>query len=190
MRDNLRMILFVVVLGILLSAVIFAVNSLTTSRIARNDEVTMKRTILDAHAVSYRESELDTVFSQNIDVMKRGEKTYYKLKNGDFAFEFRGSGLWGPIHGVISLASDRRTIKKIIIIHQEETAGLGGRLAERKYLSNFENKKFLPTIEILNRRKAEKDNEVDGISGATLTSKAFEKLINEQVTDSVQTYGG
>jgi Na+-transporting NADH:ubiquinone oxidoreductase subunit C len=77
-----------------------------------------------------------------------------------------------------------------MIIHQEETAGLGGRLAERKYLSNFGGKKFTPTIEIVNRRRAEKDNEVDGITGATLTSKAFEKLINAQVMSAVAVYGG
>ena len=190
MRDNLQMIFFVVVLGILLSAVIFAVNSFTAPRIAKNDELTMKRSILDAHAIRYQESELETVFDRDIGVAKRGEKTYYELKNGDIAFEFSGSGLWGPIHGVISLGKDLQTIKRIIIIHQEETAGLGGRLAERKYLSGFENKKFMPTIEILNRRRAEKDNEVDGISGATLTSKAFEKIANEQVGEYVKAYGG
>lgn len=182
------MIFFVVILGMLLSAVIFAVNSLTAPRIAKNDESTMKRTILEAHAISYQEKDLETAFNQNIDVVKKGEKTYYVTKNKDIAFEFNGSGLWGPIRGVISLASDLLTIKKIMIIHQEETAGLGGRLAERKYLSGFENKKFMPTIEIVNRRRAEKDNEVDGITGATLTSKAFERLINAQVTSAVAAY--
>jgi len=184
------MIFFVVILGMLLSAVIFAVNSLTAPRIAKNDELTIKRTILEAHAIGYHESDLETVFQQNIDVVKRGEKTYYVSKNKDVAFEFNGSGLWGPIHGVISLASDLQTIRRIMIIHQEETAGLGGRLAERKYLSNFESKKFMPAIEVVNRRKAEKDNEVDGITGATLTSKAFEKLINAQVKEYVAAYGG
>lgn len=190
MRDNLQMIIFVVILGMLLSAVIFAVNSLTAPRIAKNDELTMKRSILEAHAIRYQESDLETSFNQNIDVVKKGARTYYVSKNGDIAFEFSGSGLWGPIRGVISLASDRRTIRRIMIIHQEETAGLGGRLAERKYLSNFAGKKFTPTIEIVNRRRAEKDNEVDGITGATLTSKAFEKLINAQVMSAVAVYGG
>jgi Na+-transporting NADH:ubiquinone oxidoreductase subunit C len=133
---------------------------------------------------------VEQVFDQNIDVVTRAGKTFYVLKNKDVAFEFNGSGLWGPIHGVISLLSDLRTIKRIMIIHQEETAGLGGRLAERSYMVNFENKKFAPTIELVNRRKAEKDNEVDGISGATLTSKAFEKLINAQVSQYVAAYGG
>jgi uncharacterized protein with FMN-binding domain len=31
---------------------------------------------------------------------------------------------------------------------------------------------------------------VDGITGATLTSKAFERLINAQVTENVAVYGG
>ena len=77
-----------------------------------------------------------------------------------------------------------------MIIHQEETAGLGGRLAERQYLSSFDSKKFMPTIEIVNRRKAEKANEADGISGATMTSKAFEKIMNDQVGAFVAAFRG
>jgi Na+-transporting NADH:ubiquinone oxidoreductase subunit C len=189
MSDNLRMIVFVVILGMLLSAVILAANSFTAPRIAKNDELTIKRTILEAHAISYQQSNLEAAFTQNIDVVKKGQRTYYVSKNDDIAFEFNGTGLWGPIRGVICLASDLQTIKRIVIIHQEETAGLGGRLAEGKYLSGFENKKFMPSIEIVNRRRAEKDNEVDGITGATLTSKAFERLLNAQVTEYVAAYG-
>ena len=190
MRDSLRMIAFVVILGMLLSAIIFVVNARTAPRIARNEELTIKRTVLDAHLITYRESDVEDVFNQNISVVKKGGKTFYVLKNGDIAFEFNGSGLWGPIHGVISLGPDLRTIRRIVIIHQEETAGLGGRLAERSYLANFDSKQFVPTIEIVNRRKAEKVNEVDGISGATMTSKAFEKIMNEQVGEYAAAYGG
>ncbi len=190
MRDGLRMIFFVVILGTLLSAVILVVNSYTAPRIARNDELTTKGTVLQAQGISYRASDLEQVFSRNIDVVRKGGKTFYVLKNGDIAFPFDGSGLWGPIRGVISLQSDLKTIKRIMIIHQEETAGLGGRLAERSYLVNFEGKRFDPTIEVVNRRKAQTDSEVDGISGATMTSKAFEKLINSQVSEYVAAYGG
>jgi Na+-transporting NADH:ubiquinone oxidoreductase subunit C len=190
MKDTLRMILFVVILGTLLSAIILVVNSYTAPRIARNSELTIKRNVLEAQGIAYGQEDLEQVFDRNIDVVRKGEKTYYVLKNGDVAFEFNGNGLWGPIHGVISLQNDLHTIKRIMIIHQEETAGLGGRLAERSYLSNFDAKKFSPTIQIVNRRKAEKDNEVDGISGATMTSKAFEGLINGQVGEYVAAYGG
>jgi Na+-transporting NADH:ubiquinone oxidoreductase subunit C len=180
----------VVILGTLLSAVILAVNSYTAPRIAKNDELTIKRTILEAQKIDFQQDTVEQVFDRNIDVVSREGKTFYVLKNKDVAFEFNGSGLWGPIHGVISLQGDLQTIKRIVIIHQEETAGLGGRLAERSYMVNFENKKFAPAIELVNRRKAEKDTEVDGISGATLTSKAFEKLINAQVGQYLAAYGG
>lgn len=190
MRDTLQMVLFVVILGTLLSAVILVVNSYTAPRIAKNSELTIKRNVLEAQGIGFGKGDLEQVFDKNIDVLRKGEKIYYVLKNGDVAFEFKGNGLWGPIHGVISLRNDLQTIKRIMIIHQEETAGLGGRLAERSYLSNFDAKKFSPTIELVNRRKAERDNEVDGITGATMTSKAFERLINGQVGEYVAAYGG
>ncbi len=190
MRDSLRLILFVVILGTLLSAVILGVNSYTAPRIARNDALTIKRNVLEAQKIDFQEKTVEQVFDQNVRVVEKEGKTFYVLANGDVAFEFTGAGLWGPIRGVISLQGDLRTIKRITIIHQEETAGLGGRLAERSYMVGFENKKFSPGIELVNRRKAEKENEVDGISGATLTSKAFEKLINAQVSRYTAAYGG
>ncbi len=190
MRDSLRLILFVVILGTLLSAVILGVNSYTAPRIARNDALAIKRKVLDAQKIDFQEKNVEQVFDQNVQVVEKGGKTFFVLANGDVAFQFAGPGLWGPISGVISLQSDLQTIKRITIIHQEETAGLGGRLAERSYMVNFENKKFLPAIVLVNKRKAEKENEVDAISGATLTSKAFEKLLNGQVQQSVAEYGG
>lgn len=189
MKENLKLVCFVVILGTVLSGIVIIVNSLTADLIEKNVELTMKRNVLEAHNIAYRENSLEEVFKQNIGSVNKGNKTFYLLKNNDIAFEFNGPGLWGPISGVISLFSDLKTIKKIKIIHQEETPGLGSRLAENEYLKNFENKRIYPRLEILNRRKAERENEVDGITGATMTSKAFEGLINEEVKRFLAVYG-
>ena len=87
------MIAFVVILGMVLSAIIFVVNAQTAPRIAKNEELTIKRTVLEALVIAYRESGLEEVFSQNVTVVKKGEKTFYVSKSGDVAFEFTGSWL-------------------------------------------------------------------------------------------------
>ena len=76
---------------------------------------------------------------------------------------------------------DLKTIKGIIIIHQEETPGLGGRIAEADFLDRFETKKVFPRLTIQPPGKASGNNEVDGITGATLSCKAFEEILNREI---------
>lgn len=188
MKDNLNMIFFVVILGTMLAGLVIVVNSVTEKLIMKNAALTIKRNVLDAHNLSYKEEGLEESFKREIISVNKSGKTFYVLKNNDVAFEFAGSGLWGPISGVVSLSSDLVTIKRIKIIHQEETPGLGGILAEEKYLKHFEHKKIFPKIEIVNRREAVKKNEVNGITGATMTGKAFEGLLNSEIGQSLELY--
>jgi len=60
---------------------------------------------------------------------------------------------------------------------------LGGRISEEDFLSGFKRKKTLPRLLLALRRKAVKANEVDAITGATMTSKALIDMINESVID-------
>ena len=80
----------------------------------------------------------------------------------------------------MAILPDLRTIKGINIVQQEETPGLGGRIAEKDYLAKFKGKILSPGIKIMPVGKAVNENEVDGITGATMTSEAFEELVNSQ----------
>ncbi|MDD5686549.1 MAG: FMN-binding protein [Elusimicrobia bacterium] len=190
MKNTIFMILFILVLGGVLSTVIVTVNHFTEPLIIKNNNLMIQKTVLEAQNMVFQKNEVEKIFSDNIKVIKKGSVNFYVLKNKDIAFELSGSGLWGPIKAVISLFSDLKTIKKIRIIHQEETPGLGGELANEKYLQKFHNKTVLPRINIVNRVKAEKDNEVDGITGATMTCKAFEKILNTQISEKLSVYRG
>ena len=101
------------------------------------------------------------------------------------AFEFKGPGLWGPIYGIISLNPDLKTVRRINILHQEETPGLGARIADNSYLSQFKNKEFFPSLVFTPAGKAKANNEVDAITGATGSSKALEKLLNETIQRNI-----
>lgn len=86
----------------------------------------------------------------------------------------------GPIRGFLTLEEDLETIKGIQIIYHEETPGLGGVVAEAWYLDMYKGKKKLDQGIIIKKdADASSDNEVDAITGATMTSNAFQLLINE-----------
>lgn len=181
MKEKIKVIIFVILLGMVSGSLILGVDRYTEPRVAKNQELRIKTAVLDVFGLTYNKDGAESVFAENVETKNLSEAVFYQSKTGEVAFEFSGSGLWGPISGIIALNSDLMTIKGLKIIHQEETPGLGGRIAEKEFLSQFPGKEILPNIKIMPPGRDRLKNEVDAISGATLSSKALEKLLNENI---------
>jgi Na+-transporting NADH:ubiquinone oxidoreductase subunit C len=92
-------------------------------------------------------------------------------------------GLWGRIHGYLAIASDGATVKGFSVYQHQETPGLGGEIESGWFRENFVGKKIVTadgrfvSVRIAKGRAEEtvpadqRDNYVDGISGATMTGK-------------------
>ena len=146
------------------------------------------------------------VFEDNIRVVEGGRVDLYQYLGGPdsagvraVAVPFDGPGLWGPIEGFLALAPDMKTIRGITFHKQEETPGLGGEIAApckapgkphdkelcpAKFRHRFEGKQIVDAagaVGIYIRRpgRALKINEVDGITGATMTCQKVEAMLNE-----------
>ncbi len=181
MTNALRIVIFVLVMGVVSGILLLGINLYTTPLITKNEEVKLKSSVLDALGISYDKHNAGKIFDENIKSVKKNAYTFYRAFDGAVAFEFYGPGLWGPISGIVSLEKDLKTIRNIKITHQEETPGLGGRIAEKDYLKQFKAKEVLPILIFTAEGKASRKNEVDAITGATGSSRAFEKLINENL---------
>ena len=181
MNSKITMILFVLILGSVLTTTLVSVDAYTAPLIEKNKTRKLRVSILKSLNIPYSEDKVDEVFSENVVTKTQGETKFYVAESEDIAFEISGSGLWGPIHGTIALLPDLKTIKGIIIIHQEETPGLGGRIADAEFLDKFKGKSTSPRILIQAPGKANENNEVDGITGATLSCKAFEEILNSEI---------
>ncbi len=93
----------------------------------------------------------------------------------------QGYGLWGTIYGFLTLESDMNTIKGISFYEHKETPGLGARIEEPKWRAMWsgihsydENGKVATGV---TKAGNPKDNWIDGISGATLTSRGVSNMI-------------
>ena len=185
MNSKLSMILFVLILGSVLTTALVAVDQLTKDTIARNKAVKLKKGILSSLNIEYDEDDIDEKFSANIEVIEtkgsESAKFYQSKTSGDIAFEISGTGVQGPIHATIALSPDLEQVRGLSIVGQEETPGLGGRIVETDFLNRFKDKKVTSGLAILSPGKAAADNEVDGITGATLTCNALEELLNSEI---------
>lgn len=179
MKEQFKMIVFVVILGIVASAILVGTDIYTEDMIEKNVVYSLKSTILSAFEIDYTEENVIDVYKSAITEKKVGDDVFYYSSDGSVGFEVSGKGLWGPINGFLTLEEDLVTIKGIQIIYHEETPGLGGIVAEAWYLNKYKGKKIDKGIVIKKDADESSDNEVDAITGATMTSNAFELLLNE-----------
>ena len=107
------------------------------------------------------------------------------LPDGSQAYIFSayGAGLWGPIWGWISLKTDLNTIAGVKFDHSGETPGLGAEIATPWFAAQFSGKEMFVNGEftsvsiVKGGAKEGSTNEVDAISGGTITSKALDASI-------------
>jgi Na+-transporting NADH:ubiquinone oxidoreductase subunit C len=105
----------------------------------------------------------------------------YISKNDDGSTDaiilpIQGYGLWGLMYGFISLESDGDTIKSIIFYKHNETPGLGGEIQNPQWTATWQGKE-LP-IEIVKGGAKGNEHEIDGLSGATLTSNGVDNAVD------------
>jgi Na+-transporting NADH:ubiquinone oxidoreductase subunit C len=101
-----------------------------------------------------------------------------------YVLALRGTGLWGPIWGFISLNDDKNTVYGASFGHEGETPGLGGEIDKPAFAQKFANKKIFDTngkftsIVIVKAGKTVQGQDyVDGISGGTITSRGVDAML-------------
>ncbi len=105
-----------------------------------------------------------------------------------------GKGLWGPIYGFVALNEDFTTIYGTNFNHDSETPGLGAEINTDWFGAQFADKKifnknreFISIDLVKGGADPESLNDVDAISGGTLTSDGLEKMLYDCL-GSYQTY--
>lgn len=98
----------------------------------------------------------------------------------------QGYGLWSTMYGFLSLEGDADTIAGLVFYDHGETPGLGAEIENKNWLALWEGKKLLSeggdlNFEVIKGNVGDntpnKDNKVDGLSGATLTSKGVSSMV-------------
>lgn len=180
MNRQIKTLLFVLVMGLVTSGLLLGAEALTKDRIALNQQAELQSAILDAYDIDYQIANIGQIFDDYIETKEIEGLTFYIVRDtGAISYQFSGLGVWGEIRAVISFEDDFETIRRIRVLQQEETPGLGGIIAEEGYLETFIGKSMAEGIIISKTADDTLDNEVDAITGATRTSNAFEGMLND-----------
>jgi len=97
----------------------------------------------------------------------------------------RGLGLWGMLYGFIALDADLKTIHGLTFYEHKETPGLGGEVDNPRWKALWSGRQAFdasaePTIEVIKGLAGparDDPHRVDGLAGATMTSRGVTNLL-------------
>jgi len=206
MKNSLRMLLFAAALGIACATALTAVAEWTKPLRKANRKAEKQRNLFDVFGIRFEKGashqELDRIYDDNVRRKDVGrlkcyeyapldKKTHERGKPKAIAVEFAGAGLWKPIKGFLALTPDMKTIGGITFYEQEETPSLGGKIEQQWFRSLFVGRSIQSAdgragIRIVKEGTAKLPNEIDAITGATLTCKRVEIMVNEMLIGLVK----
>ncbi|MCX2973454.1 Na(+)-translocating NADH-quinone reductase subunit C [Halieaceae bacterium IMCC8485] len=104
----------------------------------------------------------------------------------------RGYGLWGTLYGFIALEGDASTVAGIGFYEHKETPGLGGEVDNPRWKGLWPGKQVYKDGELeiavvkgtVDPSAAGADYQVDGMAGATLTTRGVSNLVQFWLGDN------
>ena len=111
------------------------------------------------------------------------------LENGDvkYVLPLKGQGMWGGISCFLAIDSDKNTVYGAYFNHESETAGLGAEIKDNAdWQAKFQGKKIFAdetkeTLALSVEKNVNNETTVDAVTGATVTSTAVSKMLQEQL---------
>ena len=191
-NSNVYTIVYATVLVIIVAFLLALANSALKPRQDANVALSQKKQILASiNERNLGDKQSEETYNALISDAQVGDLTFYIAKKDGkelYILPVRGAGLWGAIWGYVALNDDRNTIFGTYFDHESETPGLGGEIKTEKFQNQFIGKHILDAngqfvgIGIMKAgQTADGMEQVDAISGATITSKGVETMIQTSV---------
>lgn len=203
-NKNSYTVIYATVLVVLVAAVLAMASYLLKDRQQRNVAIETKQMILKSVKLGLEaESADDKAAYIEEQYAKYITDTTIKSETGDLSLficsmdsgekmyivPVHGTGLWGPIWGYVALKGDMSTIYGTTYDHKSETPGLGAEINTPAFNKQFEGKQifkdgeFVSVMVVKGGANPESTNEVDAISGGTITSKAVEAMLQSSISE-------
>lgn len=134
-------------------------------------------------------------FDIGVQYREKVARVYFVKRPGDprirqVVLPVYGKGLWSTLYGYLALDSDLETIQGLTFYEHGETPGLGGEVDNTRWKAQWVglqlyDQEGLPAARVA-KGPAPEDSPyaVDGLSGATITSRGVTNLVRYWASDS------
>ncbi len=163
-------------------------NELTKGRVASNARFAERSAVLAALGASPASpGEVDAAYERDVALLDAGGDAapgLYRIGSGEgarYSMKVSGPGLWGGITAILAVDAGVGRLVGLEIVAQNETPGLGGRIAEPWFAAQFRGESIASGSIRLRQGLGgpdPDDGELDAVTGATQTSAAVERIVN------------
>jgi RnfABCDGE-type electron transport complex G subunit len=179
MNSRVWMIGILLILAVICSTALALVDIKIAPVIEKNNQIKYMKSVLDVFGVSYDALNQDSVISTYKESIEEkdieGLKIFSEKKSGQTAISCTGGGFQAQITLLVALKDNSITGFKVL--DQTETPGLGARITEENFQKSFIGKRVDNGIKLVKTGNAG-ETEFDAITGATETSKAVQRILN------------
>lgn len=164
--------------------VLLAICIIIPLALSVTNKVTAKK-IAELEAANSKKNMQSLIDADNFEECENGEITYYAAINGGktaaYIFTESSKGYGGDVSGMTAIKPDGTVAGVAILDVSGETPGLGQNAAKESFFSQYIGLKKGVSV-LKNGAKAE-NNEVDAVTGATITSTAVTRAVNKALDD-------
>lgn len=159
--------------------VLLAICIIIPLALSITNKVTVKK-IAELEAANSKKNMQSLIDADNFEECENGEITYYAAINGGktaaYIFTESSKGYGGDVSVMTAIKPDGTVAGVAILDVSGETPGLGQNAAKESFFSQYIGLKKGVSV-LKNGAKAE-NNEVDAVTGATITSTAVTRAVN------------
>jgi len=189
-RDRIFTALFTLIVSAVIALVLASANAFFKPMINQNSLVAERKAVLYVFGADTGGSTADilTRFDASVKPATLSGINVFRQVDAQgrtqaVAVPFRGAGLWGTIEGYLGVSPDLKSVKGIVFTNQNETPGLGGRIDELAYREQFRGLPIQPGAQFAYGQVG--GSRIDAITGATQTSRAVLKIINDLMANTI-----
>lgn len=194
-NSNVYTFVYMTIVVIIVAVLLALANQALKPRQDANILLDKQKQILGALKVDYSQADPAEVYYTLVnDTLRYGDAEVYVANlNGaiKYVLPLEGKGLWGGIGGYLALDEDKNTIYGVNFNHESETPGLGAKIVDMPFRAQFEGKHIrnaegqVVSVAVLKAgTRAEGQEQVDAISGATITSTGVSTMLNEELVNN------
>jgi Na+-transporting NADH:ubiquinone oxidoreductase subunit C len=204
-QKQIQVVVFTLAVTAFFGLLVTGLEALLADKRTMNEKVARQKVILQLFGLKSGSEEwpgemVINRFAEQVEMVatksaRGADFTYYRLKDAKtgrlFVAPFRGKGFWDTISGFYSVDAASDTLKNIEFLIHSETPGLGGRISEAAFKARFVGLPLRHPDETGHRfyfvpegtARKELPQEIDGLTGASETTRAVERLLNEALAE-------
>lgn len=175
MNKVTQMLLVLTGIGIIAGGLLAMVNNWADPLISANKKAETEAAIFRVQSEGKAYKKITSTGLETYKVMDENNNVI------GYSLVYEGNGFQGKIRLICGLSEDLEKITALEILEQVETPGLGTKVTEAPFTDQFKQLQTSPGVNWVKGIPPSQPNEIQVITGATISSKAVVNIINNGI---------